>query len=361
VGLQAGRRARVILCALALVVAAASGGCGREAASGPPTIAFETVPPAAIGGSDRVSPIAGRVTGARPGQRIVLFAKSGVWWVQPDTAQPFTTIAADRMWRNTTHLGSEYAALLVDAAYRPPATVEVLPKPGGPIMATATVKGTSTGPPRPVKRLAFSGYQWDVRETPSDRGGANEFDAANAWVDEAGRLHLTLAKREGRWTGAEIVLTRTLGYGTYVFTVGDTAGLDPAATLGLFTWDDEGASQNHRELDVEIGQWGDRSIPNAQYVVQPYYVPANVSRFEAPAGVLTHSFRWEPERASFATIRGRGPHGRAADVVARHEFTSGVPVPGGERVRMSLYYFRYAPAAPQKDVEVVVERFQHLP
>ena len=74
----------------------------------------------------------------------------------------------------------------------------------------------------------------------------------------------------------------------------------------MLTWDDQGADQNHRELDIEISQWGDRSIPNAQYVVQPYYVPANVVRFSAPAGTLTHSFRWEPGRASFRTVRGTG-------------------------------------------------------
>jgi hypothetical protein len=38
-----------------------------------------------------------------------------------------------------------------------------------------------------------------------------------------------------------------------------------------------------------------------------------------------------------------------------------VPSPGTERVRINLYYFRYAPRQPQKDVEVVVERFQYLP
>ena len=51
----------------------------------------------------------------------------------------------------------------------------------------------------------------------------------------------------------------------------------------------------------------------------------------------------------------------AGEAVAQHEFTSGVPSPGTERVRMNLYYFRYAPRPPQKDVEVVVERFQYLP
>ena len=58
-------------------------------------------------------PIAGRVKGARKGQRIVLFARSGMWWVQPLAADPFTKIQPDSRWRSTTHPGSAYAALLV--------------------------------------------------------------------------------------------------------------------------------------------------------------------------------------------------------------------------------------------------------
>jgi hypothetical protein len=226
------------------------------------------------------------------------------------------------------------------------------------VVAIATVRGTGDFATRPKKTLAFSGYEWDVREMPSDRGGANDYDAANAWIDSEGLLHLKLAERGGSWTSAEVILTRSLGYGTYAFTVRDVSQLDPAAAFGMLTWDDEGAEQNHRELNIEISQWGDRKIPNAQYVLQPYYVPANVARFSAPPGTLTHSFRWEPGRALFRTVRGgRSP----GPPIAQHEFTSGVPTPGTERVRMNLYYFRFAAMPPQKDVEVVIERFQYLP
>ena len=38
----------------------------------------------------KLTVIEGRVTGARPGQQIVLFARSGAWYVQPFTDQPFT-------------------------------------------------------------------------------------------------------------------------------------------------------------------------------------------------------------------------------------------------------------------------------
>ena len=74
--------------------------------------------------------------------------------------------------------------------------------------------------------------------------------------------------------------------------------------LGMFTWDESSVDPNHREIDTEISRWGEPAGKNAQYLVQPYYVPRRmVVRFSAPAGRLTHSFRWEPGRVSFKTIR----------------------------------------------------------
>ena len=154
------------------------------------------------------------------------------------------------------------------SAFRPPDTAEALPKPGGSVIAVATVKGTGTDAQAP-KVLTFSGYEWHVRQIPSDRGGQNDYDPANAWTDAEGLLHLRLANRDGHWSSAEVILTRSLGYGTYAFTVRDTSTLDPSAAFGMITWDEAALDQNHRELDIEISQWGDPSVPNAQYVVQP--------------------------------------------------------------------------------------------
>jgi hypothetical protein len=338
----------VAVCALSLA-------CAQGSAGGTPSITLTQVPEAGGGGSQRVAPIAGRVTGARPGQRVVLFAKSGIWWVQPFVAKPFTEIAADATWKSTTHLGTEYAALLVEPGYQPPATVESLPASGGTIVAVATMKGSGAYSPPPRQLLTFSGYEWEIRQTPSDRAGLNDYDARNAWVDEAGMMHLLLSQRDGTWTSAEVKLTRSLGYGTYTFVVRDTSRLDPAAALGFLTWDEAGAEQNHRELDVEISRWGNPDNKDVQYVVQPHYVAANVYRFNQPADRLTHSFRWEPDRALFQTLRSSGA------VVARREFTSGTPVPGAESVRMNLLYYRASARPPSGNVEVVIEKFQYLP
>jgi hypothetical protein len=109
----------------------------------------------------------------------------------------------------------------------------------------------------------------------------------------------------------------------------------------MFTWDDLGVEQNHREIGVEMSRWGNPASKNAQYVIQPYYVAANVARFSAPAGRLTHSFRWEPGRVSFKSVLGLLGKG-GGRTVAQHDFTSGVPTPGGESIRINLYVFGYS-------------------
>jgi hypothetical protein len=43
--------------------------------------------------------------------------------VQPFRRYSYTEIAADGGWENMTHLGSEYAALLIAPGYQPPAKV----------------------------------------------------------------------------------------------------------------------------------------------------------------------------------------------------------------------------------------------
>lgn len=78
-----------------------------------PSIEFSRVPPAEERGAQRVSAIEGRVIGARPGQQIVLYARSGAWYVQPFIERPFTIIQ------------------------------DVLQKQGGAIVAVAVAKGNA--------------------------------------------------------------------------------------------------------------------------------------------------------------------------------------------------------------------------
>ena len=152
-------------------------------------------------------------------------------------------------------------------------------------------------------------------------------------------------------------LTRSLGYGTYRFIVRDVSHLEPATVFGIFTWDDSGPP---REMDIEVSRWGEAESKNSQYVIQPYYVPANVVRFMEPAGVLTHWILWEPGRATFKTVRGPGST-IGSPALASHVFTSGVPTPGNEVVRMNLYVYDNKTNPLRHGSEVIVEKFEYLP
>jgi len=321
------------------------------------SITFTKLPPAGEGSPDKINDIQGRVNGARAGQRIVIFARSGLWWVQPMADQPFTAISRDSTWKSATHPGSAYAALLVNPGYRPPTTANALPEKGGDVVAVATAEGTMLARPVP-KTLHFSGYDWQIRDSSSDRGGTRNLnDPANAWTDEHGLLHLRIVGQPGNWTSGEVSLTRSLGYGTYRFIVRDVSHLEPAIVFGIFTWDDSGPP---REMDIEVSRWGEAESKNSQYVIQPYYVAANVVRFMAPAGVLTHWILWEPGRATFKTMRGASST-IESPAVASHVFTSGVSAPGNEVVRMNLYVYNNKTNPLRHGSEVIVEKFEYLP
>ena len=336
--------------------------CRSQPVTSTPTIVFSQVSAEKPGAPDQTRVIAGRVTGARYEQRIVLYAKNdGRWGVQPHSRQPFTKIDDDGNWLGSTQLGSEYAALLVDPSYIPPELTESLPAVGPGVAALAIVdhRGTPAVLP-PSKTIKFSGYEWAMSSGSIYRAGSrNEFDPANVWTAANGTLHLRISDSQGKWTAAEVKLTRSLGYGTYRFKVHDISHLEPSAVLTLVSWDGVGTEQNRRELDVEFSRWGYINNDNAHYVVQPYYVPANIVRFRLPAGVFTHSFHWEPGQVMFSTVTGSGSDG--TPLLKQHMFTSGVPAAGNELVRISLYVFDKGQVPLKNENEVVIEKFEYLP
>ena len=82
--------------------------------------------------------------------------------------------------------------------------------------------------------------------------------------------------------------------------------------------------------------------------------------FNVPAGVLTHTLRWEPGVASFKTVRGQVAD-TASKSISEHVFTSGVPTPAAETVHIELYEFHHSKNSSQRPAEVVIEKFEYLP
>jgi hypothetical protein len=104
-----------------------------------PSIQITEVPPKGAG-PDRVERIAGTVSGVNGKEcKVIVFAGTDTWYVQPYIEASDTEIKDSNTWQTDTHLGSRYAALLVNNSYKPPSTTGRLPDVGGPILAIVVV------------------------------------------------------------------------------------------------------------------------------------------------------------------------------------------------------------------------------
>jgi len=216
------------------------------------------------------------------------------------------------------------------------------------------------GKPRP-RTVPFAGRCWAVKDSSEPVGpGPNVFSDSteNVWVDTAGRLHLRITFRGGVWRCAEVILDRSLGYGSYGFTLDSPVGrLDPHVVLGLFSWSDDPA-YDHREIDIEFGLWGKDTAENAQYVVQPHDRAGNRRPFimQADAAPTSHTFTWVPDRVSFHSDAAAGM------TIASWRYAGpDVPPSGDERTRINLWLHGGKPPSAGSEVEVALSAFTFTP
>jgi hypothetical protein len=116
---------------------------GQVTPSAKLSIAVTEAPHAGKGGPDQTEPISGEVRGVDYGtHKVVIYAfGGGTWYVQPTVAVPLTDIDQSGRWQTITHLGSTYAALLVNQSYKPPAIMTTVPRVGADVLAVTLAAG----------------------------------------------------------------------------------------------------------------------------------------------------------------------------------------------------------------------------
>jgi hypothetical protein len=217
------------------------------------------------------------------------------------------------------------------------------------------------------QQIQFAGYAWQVKISNVLVGpGPNLFsdDQDSVSVDASGNLHLNIRETpDGAWQSAEVVLQRSLGYGTYCFvTEPINRPLDPNVVLGLFTWTDN-PDESHRELDIELSQWGEAGAPDGRYSVQPYLLPEHMHSFVAGDGTapVTHCMQWTAGRVAFSSWQSRDGVPLPENVVGAHVFTDGIPDPGDEQVRMNLWLLDGHAPTDGQPLAVVISGFRFTP
>ena len=285
--------------------------------------------------------------------KVVLYAKTDKWYVQPSVSNPLTTIQGDGSWSNSTYPWDRMLALLVDLTYVPQATKEYHPSVDPGVVAYDEYPGDS-GP----RFIDWSGYRWEVKVGDLLGPGPNYFsdDTLSVWVDNLDRLHETIDYRDSKWYCSEIILDHSLGYGLYKVQLDSRVdSLDYNTIFSPFIYE-----MLDEEFDIEFSQR--LAAPfNAQYVVQPWYTVGNIKFFHMPiVSQSTHTFEWRSDRITFTSWQGHSDTAiPGVNLIYTWTYTGvDIPVPGGERMRFNLHLFGGdAPVSGLGD-EVIVKSFE---
>jgi len=338
----------------------------------PPSILITNLP--AYGS---FSPLSGKVLNVNPASNAVavfIYVPGYGWVTKPTCAQPLAPIQPDGSWSANVTTGgagdataTRFAALLVSTNFNQACALGEASLTNT-LYAQAIAKTVVTRPAPGVRFLSFSGYDWWVKSYTTPVGpGPNYFSDAtnNVWTDTNGWLHLRITHRTNAWQCAELISARTFGPGSYRFELNTPVNnLDPNVTLGLFTWSDDPAYTN-REMDVECSRWQNAAdTNNAQFVVQPYYLPNQLARYRVPPGLAdsTHLFIWETNRISWQCQTG-AYSAVATNLIAAYVFTNAANVPqsGDECVHLNLWLIKSTPPTDNNEVEVIIQNFNFVP
>ncbi len=94
-----------------------------------PRIEIITLPAYGEGGPESLTSIQGRVNADNPEDfRVVIYAYSNRWYIQPNTASPLIDIKSDGTWEAKIHQGTQYAVLLVPSTFTPEAVTDKSPE-----------------------------------------------------------------------------------------------------------------------------------------------------------------------------------------------------------------------------------------
>ncbi len=333
-----------------------------------PLVEFTYVPP--YGSFENLW---GRVACVEPADyKVAVYIYVSGWWTKPYWAWPLTPIQPDGTWtcdittsgvdQNATRI----AAFLVPLGYDPPLMSGGQSLPFD--LERNSVASVMVEREPTYRTIEFSGYTWNVKASETRAGpGPNYFSdkEGDVWVDEHGRLHLSIVYRDGRWYCTEVFTTRPLGYGVYTFTLASRVDqLDKNVVLGLFTWDDTAPEFNYREIDIEFSQWGLEENDNAQYVVQPWDNPGNRHQFhmELQEDYSTHSFVWGPDRVRFSSFQGHESPPDPGDEIESWSYTGANNPPEGKgNARINLWLLGGNPPSDGQEVEVIVAAFDFAP
>ncbi|MFX0100009.1 MAG: hypothetical protein ACFFCS_10555 [Candidatus Hodarchaeota archaeon] len=226
--------------------------------------------------------------------------------------------------------------------------------PGDDVTIQESIKPSAT------RTIQFSGYNWTVKDSNGELWGPgpNYFNSSNesVWLDGNGDLHLKIRNVSGNWHCAEVYTQSSFGHGKYRFEMASGfENLDVNIVLGLFTY-----LNDENEIDIEFARWGQASVSNGQYVLQPSYHTGNIHRFpmEGMGSNSSHEFAWCEEYVKFKSYWGDGSNPTGGNIISEWLYVGNDnPPESTEHVHINLWLMSGLAPANLQEAEVIVKGF----
>ena len=210
-----------------------------------------------------------------------------------------------------------------------------------------------------ARTIEFSGQTWRVRGHDGGPGPNHWSDAEESvWVDAQG-LHLKIRPIAGVWHCAEVSAVAPASPGLYRFQIASRVDqLDPNVVASPFLYKDDA-----HEIDIEFSRWQKAGEPNAQFVVQPYFLRGHRERFDVQLAepAFTCYFDWKADAVHFGAYPGFGAApASGAPGFREWSYTGSSIVPGQDEAHLDLNLWLIKGQAPTdgKEVEFIVKSIE---
>ncbi len=211
------------------------------------------------------------------------------------------------------------------------------------------------------RSVSFSGYDFKVKDSSISSTGtlgpANNIfsDSENdVYIDENGKLVLTLKNNEGNWTATEVISEDNFGYGKYIFKIESRIDLiDKNVIFSPFLYKDD-----ENEIDIEFSDFGDA---NTHFVVQPGRKPGNLKTYNA---VLNGSYTsyvidYRPDYIKFESYHGHNIENKRNMIESWTYTGEDIPDPIDMRLRFNVYLNEGNEPSNKKPVKIVITNFEY--
>ncbi len=202
-----------------------------------------------------------------------------------------------------------------------------------------------------MKNIEFSGFTWEIKDSKGKKvgPGPSVFSSSkkNVYVDSKG-LHLKTSILKESYSASEVILIKSLGFGTYEFEViSNLNKLEKNTVLGAFLYEDD-----EHEIDIEFS-------PNmvgknyGQYVVQPGSKEGNVFLFKIPSiKKSVHKITWTKDEINFESSDSE------TNKLIYQAIYKGENIPQTEKARMIFNLWLYEGKKPKREEVVVISYFK---